>query len=479
MQKAARARWCEQRLVTVLLMPILGWLCPSPAAARPNVVIIFADDMGYGDVACYDAIDFNTPHIDSIAAHGVKFTAGYVTASICGPSRAGLLSGRYQQRFGFETNPTPPWVAWDNYLGLPTAIEILPELLKRAGYTTGVVGKWHLGLRPQFHPNHRGVDYFWGMQTGMHSYIKTHDFWFNWGNEIQENGKPDDDWSYLTDAIAARGVEFIQRHAGEPFFLYLPFNAPHGPTQATADYLARVPLRVREARRAYAAMIIALDDGVGRILETLRRYDLEKNTLVFFLTDNGVHRAVKSRSSSLNGGKGCIEDGGVRVPFLVQWPGVIPEGVEYDKLVCSFDLYATAAAVAGIEPRQPIDGVNLLPFVVGKNQASPHDTLYWREFTRAGLRHGKWKLIREAGLPTALYDLEKDPGETENLIAEMPERTAALEGLWNSFNDEMKPPSFGEPQKSDYAEQRRLWRNRIDFRSVPPNQRWERGTAID
>ncbi|AKJ64043.1 sulfatase-like hydrolase/transferase [Kiritimatiella glycovorans] len=453
------------------------WALGSEAAAqrragsKPNIVLIYADDLGWGDVSCYAARDFQTPHIDSIARRGAKFFEGYSTCPICGPSRAALMSGRYQQRFGFETNPTPGYVAWDEDLGLPTDVEIMPEMLKRAGYATGCVGKWHLGIRPRFHPNNRGFDYFYGFAGGMHSYYMKHDFWYNWGNEIEENGEPVDSWDYLSDEFARRGDEFIRRHRDGPFFLYLAFNAPHGPIQATQKYLDRAAKLDEDARREYAAVMFGLDEGVGRILDTLRRLGIERNTLLFFISDNGTHRNLKSPDSPLNGAKGRVEEGGVRVPFLAQWPGVIPAGSTLEGPACTFDLYPTFARLAGVPLRQKTDGVDLMPFMTGATDEAPHEQLYWGGFGRGGVRFRNWKLIREDDKPVALYNLEEDMGETQNLMDSRPERAREMEARFQAWRGAMSPPAWDIPKRSEYAEQRRLWENKIDFREVPPGER--------
>jgi arylsulfatase A-like enzyme len=457
---------------TTLLITALANSGYSAVAGRPNFVVILADDIGYGDISCYNAADVTTPNIDSIARSGVKFTEGYVTCPICGPSRAALLSGRYQQRFGFETNPSPEYRAWDEELGLSADIELLPELLKRGGgYATGCVGKWHLGNRPRFHPNQRGFDYFYGFIGGMHSYYMQHDFWYNWGNEIEENGTPVEQYDYLTEEFARRGVDFIRHHRAEPFFLYQAFNAPHGPTQALQKYLDRVGDGVSEKRRVYAAMLIALDDGVGLILDALREFGIEQNTLVFFLGDNGCHRSLKSSASPLNGAKGSIEEGGVREPFIAQWPGTIRSGIDLVGTTSSMDIYPTIAKLAGIEVTQTIDGVDLMPFMTGSTTNAPHEILYWRSFSRSGLRHGKWKLIRNNDTPCALYDLEVDMGEKQNLMTAQPERVHELETIYQKMNSEMASPAFDFPDREGYAEQRRLWENKIDFRKIPPAKR--------
>lgn len=445
----------------------------ASAAEKPNIILILADDLGIGDVSTYWKSDISTPHIDSIAANGVRFDQGYVSAPICGPSRAGLLAGKYQQRFGFETNPTPEYKAWDEQLGMPADVPMIQNIMQDAELQTGMVGKWHLGVRPQFHPNRRGFNYFYGFTGGMHSYFQNKKWWWDHGNIIQEQGKPVEKYDYLTHEFTDQACRFIGRNVrGErPFFLYLAYNAPHDPLEAPQEYIDRAAQIEDPTRRTLAAMILALDDGIGRILETLRKYHIEENTLVVFLSDNGPRRNSNGSAGPLNGFKGSIEEGGVRVPFLMQWPAHLKPGTVYPHPVSVFDLMPTFCAAVGHADIPETDGINLLPHLSGKKDTPPHETLYWRMINKSGLRHGSWKLIRRNDAPTALYNLERDPYEKNNMLSTHPEILQMMERHYAQIDDQMIESVIPNPQRSDYVEQTRLFKENIDFEILAPVKR--------
>ncbi len=416
-------------------------LAAEAAARKPNVLVIVADDLGYADIGFHGCKDIPTPHLDSIARNGVRFTDGYVCASMCSPSRAGLLTGRYPQRFGHEFNPGPRG-------GLPTSEITLANLLKSQGYATGLVGKWHLGSEVKFRPRHRGFDEFFGFLLATHSYVKHAPAKLR---SLFRDGQAVHEAEYLTDAFAREATDFITRHRSEPFFLYLAFNAVHGGPQATPKYLERFAHIADAQRRLYAAVLSAMDDAVGAVLAKLREAGLVEDTLVFFLNDNGgpTDGAIY-RNDPLRGTKGTLYEGGIRVPFAVQWKGRLPAGKTYSHPVISLDIFATAAAAAGAAlPRDhATDGVNLLPHLRGERPLPPHDALYWRFGSVAATRRGTWKLVRVADRPAELYDLARDVGETRDLARAQPEAAAELARALARWDGELSPPRW-PPTKSE------------------------------
>jgi len=419
----------------------------------PNIVLILADDLGYGELGCQGCKDIPTPNIDSIARHGIRFTQGYVTCPVCAPTRAGLLTGRYQQRFGFETNPGPEQYA-DEKFGLPLDEPTLAERLKAAGYVTGMVGKWHLGYKPELTPPKRGFDEFFGFLSGAHNYLPgSRRSELRRGMEAVTN-----ETEYLTDAFAREAVAFIQKNSQQPFFLYLAFNAVHAPLEASEKFLNRVETIKDPTRRTYAAMSVAMDDAVGRVLETLRQQGLEENTLIIFLSDNGGPTPRTTSSNvPLRGYKGQVWEGGIRVPFLMQWKGQLPEGKVFEEPVSSLDIVPTVLAAVGIavKPEDKLDGVNLLPYLRGEKTGRPHDVLYWRFRANQAIRMGDWKLVKAAGQERwELYNLAEDIGETKNLAEQMPEKVSELEKLWQDWNAQLQAPKW-IPQDARPARRRR------------------------
>jgi len=427
--------------IPLLLSSTLGLLFSAltPAGAgeavRPNIVLIVADDLGYADLGIHGSGEIATPQIDSIARSGVRFTNAYVSAPVCAPSRAGLLTGRWQDRFGFEGNPEPG-AGW----GLPVGEKTLADRLKAAGYATAVFGKWHLGEKPEFHPNNRGFDEFFGFLSGMHSYFKANDP--QWGAILRGNDPVELD-KYLTLAIADESASFISRHKDKPFFLYAAFNAPHTPLEAPKNYLTRVSHITDPKRRTYAAMVQALDDGVGTILESIRQSGLEDKTVVFFISDNGgpiLEGAATngSKNDPLRGGKAEVWEGGIRVPFFIRWPGHLPGGRVLDDPVISLDILPTALALAGAPEDASLDGSNLLPWIDGKNPAPERGPFFWKFYDQLAVREGTTKLVRpSAGKNLELYDLKADISESQDLAATEKERASDLKvrfDKWNSTN---------------------------------------------
>jgi arylsulfatase A-like enzyme len=422
----------------------IAWATGQQSPARkPNILLILADDLGYGDLGIQGCPDIPTPNIDAIAKNGVRFTNGYVSCPICAPTRAGLMTGRYQQRFGFETNPGPAQLAAENF-GLPKSETTLAERLKGLGYVTGMTGKWHLGFKFELQPTKRGFDEFYGFLSGAHPYLPA-------SRQMREGSilrgtEPVEEKEYLTDAIAREAVAFIDRHKSEPFFLYVPFNAVHAPMEGAQKYLDRFKDIKDDLRRTHAAMLSALDDAVGRITARIREAGLEENTLVIFLSDNGGPTTQTTSSNApLRGYKGQALEGGIRIPFMVQWKGRITPGRTDDRPVIALDLHPTAVAAAGaaVDPAWKLDGVNLLPYLTGANTGRPHETLFWRMGMRQrAVRAGDLKLVWSGSDQPELHDLAKDPGEQKNLAAERPEDVKRLQALWQAWDKEMMAPQW-------------------------------------
>jgi len=440
--RLVRRHWFH---MAAALVAATGLSSPIGAAeAKPNIVIILADDLGWGEIGAQGNKEIPTPHIDSIASGGVRFTQGYVSGPYCSPTRAGLLTGRYQTRFGHEFNPGGGPQAKN---GLPLDQKTIADRLKAAGYATGAIGKWHLGAAPEFRPSKRGFDDFYGTLNNSSFFHP----------EIVDTRKSDDpvkmteEGFYTTDAYAARAVEWIDEHKAEPFFLYLPFNAQHAPLQATQKYLDRFAHIEDPKRKTFAAMMSALDDAVGQVLGSLEKNGLDENTLVVFLTDNGGPTGQTTSSNlPLRGFKATTLEGGVRVPFYVQWKGHLPAGKVYEHPVIQLDLLPTALALAGVEATtdDKLDGVNLLPYIEGEEQGPPHESLYWRFGQQWAVRNGDWKLVasRIDGFKPQLFNLAEDIGEANDLAAQHPEKVAELKAEWDEWNADNVPPKWEAPK---------------------------------
>ncbi len=428
----------------------------APAAERrPNVLVIVADDQGYADLGCYGCKDIPTPNIDTIAKNGIRCTNGYVSGPYCSPTRAGLMTGRYGPRFGHEFNPGPAAAATAD-MGLPLTETTLPDRLKAAGYATGMVGKWHLGYDPKFHPLKRGFEEYYGFLGGAHSYI---DWEGDKRNRILRGTDPIVEQTYLTDAFGREAVAYLDRHKGgeKPWFLYLAFNAVHVPLEATEKYLARFPNIADKRRRTYAAMTSAMDDAIGNVLAKLRETGLEENTVVFYISDNGGPPANASNNGVLRGHKAQTLEGGIHVPWMVQWKGHLPAGVTYDKPVIQLDIHTTAMALAGVTPApsMKLDGVDLMPYLTGKNTGTPHDALYWRFGQQTAIRKGDWKLVKHnQGKDLELYNLAADIGESKDLAKAEPAKFAELKADWDKWNAELVPARWGPPVRQQQRQQR-------------------------
>lgn len=461
----------------------------SPARRLANVVLILADDLGWGDLSCYpqqrerEGVALDTPNLDRLAAEGVRCTQAYATSPICSPSRAGLLTGRYQQLFGF-------YEFYETLSGIPRNEITIGEVMKQQGYATALFGKWHSS--DDFNvdgPLKRGFDRFYGF-IGQHDYYDPRNGMPLLGVShsmdayMVEQDKPikDDSMEYLTDGITRRALEFMDEQArkSQPFFLYLPYNAPHPPMQAKWEKLKKYyPDHGKKgftSRDLARAMIDSLDEGVGTIMDKLKELGIDEDTLVIFTSDNGgaddgpngPPQSLVQHNGGLRCRKGYYFEGGIRVPFLVRWPGKIPAQTVYEKPISHLDLFTTIAAAAGVKDiPDNKDGVDLLPYLQGKKPASPHEVLYWglsEKHDRWAVRKGPWKLVHEMPSPvatridpsireTALYNLEEDPYESRNRMDEFPEVAIDLLALKREFYKKAKPSIVT-------SEQDRVWREK-------------------
>ncbi|MGH9632387.1 MAG: sulfatase [Bryobacteraceae bacterium] len=425
------------------LLPAARMLGQKEKARKPNIVLILADDLGYGEIGQHSGIP--TPNIDSISRNGVRFTSGYVSCPVCSPTRAGLMTGRYQERFGHEFNPGPPQQASDDF-GLPLEEVTIADRLKSLGYSTGLVGKWHLGYQPRFHPQKRGFDEFFGFLSGAHPYFPGEN---PRGNLILRGTEPVDEKEYLTDAFAREAVSFIRSRKQQPFFLYLAFNAVHNPLQATDKYLSRFSSVSDPKRRAFSAMLSAMDDGVGRVLSALDDAGLKDDTLIFFLSDNGgPTRQTSSRNNPLRGYKGDVLEGGIRVPFAMQWKRKLPAGTVYEHPVIALDILPTAVAAAGgsLSQKNPLDGVDLIAHLNSAQKKPPHESLYWRFGSQSAIRKGDWKLaVLDDGTPQ-LYNLAQDIGESKDLASSEAGKLKELQADYQAWNSQLAAPRW-EPRR--------------------------------
>lgn len=469
-------------------------------SSSPNILIILADDLSIMDVSCYGGKNVQTKHIDHLAKNGVKFNNAYISSPICAPSRAGLLTGRYQQRFGFEINiherypknrleyfvysklmNTGDWIVADHEdwavpskeamekQGLPPSEILLSELLKKHGYATGCFGKWHLGYHEKNKPNNMGFDHHYGFYEAFSLYglenqsniinQKLDDFsdphiW-NKGRTgncaIRINDSIVNEDEYLTNKIAKEASDWIIKHKNQKFFAYLPFSAPHTPFQITKNYYEQFNHIRDPKKRIYYAMIKALDDAVGTVIHTLDSLDLRKETIIFFLSDNGGATYTKAADNSpYKGGKFTNFEGGLKIPFIISW-GNNFRNLEYSKAISSLDIFSTCAAICNAKLPDNIqyDGINLIPFLSDVKSKMPHDYLYWRSRNHKAIRSKRWKLIvDEKSQKEKLYDLEFDPTERNNVAALYPDTINALKSQYSNWEDELMDSRW--PRVMDY-----------------------------
>ncbi|MFD0835930.1 sulfatase [Mariniflexile aquimaris] len=421
------------RILVVMLF--LVFQIKAEAQKQPNIIFLFSDDAGYADFGFHGSKIMKTPNLDKLAQGGVKFTQGYVTDAVCGPSRAGLMTGKYQQRFGYEEINVPGYMSesskfLDDDMGLPLDQVTMADYLKKQGYTNAMIGKWHLGNADRFHPLKRGFDEFYGFRGGDRSYFAYPEIPDGHLDKRMESGfgNFEEPKSYATDIFADKAVSFIERNQDKPFFIYLAFNAVHTPMEATPEDLAKFP-NLRGTRKEVAAMTLALDRACGKVMDKLKELGLYENTIIVFSNDNG---GPTDKNASINlplsGTKSNHLEGGLRVPFLLSWPAQLQGNKTYDYPVSTFDLLPTFYASAGgnVSDLKDIDGVNLIPFVKGENKNRPHEALYWKKENRGVYREGDWKLIRFPDRPAELYDLSKDITEQHDLATQYPERVRSM-----------------------------------------------------
>jgi len=436
-----------------MLVAAFSMLMPcaiAAAAEKPNILVFLCDDTGWAEFGFQGGTDIPTPQIDSIAKNGVRFTQGYVAATYCSPTRAGLMTGRYPTRFGHEFNSVA------RQTGLSLEETTMADRLRSIGYATCAIGKWHLGDKPQYRPMKRGFDEFYGTLANTPFFHPTQFVDSRESDDVQKVTDPD---FYTTDAYAERAVDWVGKQQDRPWFLYVPFNAQHAPLQAPQKYLDRFASIKDEKRRTFAAMMSAMDDAVGKILDKVRAMGQEENTLVFFLADNGGPTGqTTSRNHPLRGFKSTTWEGGTRVPFSAQWKGRLPAGKTYENPIIQLDILPTALAAAGVEadPDWKLDGVNLLPYLTGKKSDRPHETLYWRFGKQWAVRHGDWKLVGGNGgnLAGELHNLAEDISEAKDLAAENGDKVAELKALYDAWNAEQAPPSAPQEQNKQRQQQR-------------------------
>jgi len=433
-----------------------GWGtgCSSSKRERPpNIVLFLADDLGYGDLSSYGCPDIRTPHIDSIAARGVRFTHSYANAPECSPTRTALLTGRYQQRVGglecaigvgdVGRYPEAVWLQKKGELGLPASELTMGRIFRHAGYDTACFGKWHLGYAEKFSANRHGFEEYFGILGGNADYFTHREA--SGLLTLRHNEEPVECEGYLTDLITAHSVEWLRkRPANKPFLLYVPYTAPHTPVQGPRDAGKRVDAANwnQGDRATYARMVECMDDGIGKVLAQLEAMGAAGNTLVLFFSDNGGYRL--SRNDPFRGRKGTLWEGGIRVPGMARWPGVLPRGATSDQVSLTMDLLPTLLAAAAIAPPGGLafDGVNLLDVWRGEREPFPR-SVFWRykrlQTRRKAVLHGRMKYIWNNG-EEELYHLGRDEGEKQNLIEELPSVAEALRRKLADWEDEVKAP---------------------------------------
>ncbi len=417
-------------LFASLFMLLNGW-----AQDKPNIVFILSDDAGYADFGFQGSKEFKTPELDKFAKNSVRFTQAYVSAAVCGPSRAGLLTGKYQQKFGFEENNVPGLMSKSGLtgddMGLPLDQKTVADYLKEQGYKTALFGKWHQGNADRFHPTKRGFDEFYGFRGGARSYMP-----YGTENQLTRNedrlergfGEYEEYEGYLTDGLADEAISFMERNQKNPFFIYLAFNAVHTPMEAKEEDLAKVQ-GLTGKRKTLAAMAIAMDKACGKVLNRIKELGLDKNTLIVFTNDNGgPSDANESSNNPLSGTKANHLEGGIRVPFLMSWPGKLKPNTVYDNPISTLDLLPTFITAAGgnVSNIKGLDGVDLIPFLTENTTEKPHETLYWKKEARGAVRHNDWKLVRFPDRPAELYNIKEDISEVNDLAAEHPEKVREL-----------------------------------------------------
>lgn len=431
----------------------------SFAQKKPNIIVVLTDDQGWADVGFNGATDIPTENLDRLASEGVIFSNGYVSHPYCSPSRAGLLTGRYQARFGHDCN-MPYKVENDETVGTPLSEKMMSEALKEQGYRTSAIGKWHLGDHPDLYPPAQGFDHWFGFPGGGMNYRgKSKDDI----HTVYRNRKkvPDNELTYLTDDFTNEAIDFISKKDDKPFFMYLAYNAPHAPDQATKAYLENTKHIEYAGRSIYAAMVNAVDINVGKIDSTLVANNLKDNTILVFLSDNGG-RISHADNRPNRGHKGMLFEGGIKVPFFITWPNQIKGNQTYNKTVSSLDLFPTFLNAAGGEAskEKQLDGVDLLPYISNKNKSNPHDALFWRSsgnFEYA-VRKGPFKLYKSAYKnKTLLFNLEKDALERHDIANKNQDIVRELEMLYKEWDAKNIAPGWFDPHAENVLKEEKRW----------------------
>lgn len=456
-----------------LLLAFIVFLVALPYAytqSKPNILIILADDLGYRDLGCYGCADIKTPHIDSLAKEGAKFSSAYVTGNMCGPSRAGFITGKFQSSFGYYSNVQQPL---DPAQGFAKGTQTIAKLIQDKGYVTGGVGKWHMGTADHQHPNNLGYTEWFGFLGGGLTYYPLNHVSYKgryerlkrpWGiRDLQhtlpvlKNKTPVVWENYITHELTNAGVNFIEENHEEPFFLFMSYNAPHleleAPVETISKYpeesMTKVPGVSAKSRSIYAAMVDEMDQGVGELLKALDKNNLTDNTIIWFLSDHGGMKRT-SDNRPLRGGKGSNYEGGLRVPLIVKWPGHIKAGIELDEMVSSLDIGATSVALAGGDIKgADLHGVDLTSYMKNEKKDSLHKALFWRMAwggVNAVMREGSYKLLNRNDKNVELYDIKNDIAEENNLAKKMPEKVNDMMKKWHEWDKVSQPPLWQFPK---------------------------------
>ena len=425
--------------VFILLLSVNQLAAQNTNAQLPNIIVILIDDAGYADFGFMGSNDLKTPHIDQLASEGIIFTDAHVSATVCAPSRAGLITGRYQQEFGFEANHTGD--AQSDELGLPADVKTIADVLKTRSYNTYAIGKWHLGHLEDDYPDQRGFDQFYGFLGGARSYFPLKNPNFN--QTLRDNRKPVTFGGYLTDVITDKAISYIKTSKANPFFMYLAYNAVHTPMHAKKEHLEKFK---GHPRKKLAAMTWSLDENIGRINACLKALDLDDNTIVFFLSDNGGAYSNLSSNAPLKGAKGNKFEGGHRVPFILKWPKKLPSGIRYHGLTSALDIFTTSIAAAGIKADKSwnLDGVDLTVSVLNKSLKPPHQYLFWRKLQEYAVRYNNYKLVGLKTYGSRVYNLTNDLGENKDLSNLEPKTSKNLIKAFRKWESTVTKPLWRE-----------------------------------
>ncbi|WP_139955954.1 sulfatase-like hydrolase/transferase [Flavicella sediminum] len=442
--------------------------------SKPNIIVVLTDDQGWADVGFNGATDIPTPNLDQMAGEGVIFSNGYVSHPYCSPSRAGLLTGRFQARFGHDCN-MPYNTENDETVGTPLSEIMISEALKEQGYRTSAIGKWHVGDHPSLHPPKHGFDHWFGFPGGGMNY---------WGiskgplQTIFRNGVkvPEEELNYLTDDFTNEAIDFISKKDDKPFFMYLAYNAPHGPDHAVEKYLEETKHIEYAGRSIYGAMVNAVDNGVGRIDSTLIANNLKDNTIVVFLSDNGG-RGEHADNRPNRGYKGMLFEGGIKVPFFIRWPNKLEGNQVYTNMVSSLDLFPSFLEAAGVNPtsQKQLDGKSLWPYILNENNNKPHDLLFWRSVGgyEYAVRKGDFKIYKSATKEkTLLFNLKTDAYERHDIANENPELLAELEAEYKKWDAKNIAPGWLDPHIPNCIKGQKRWeadRKKATFKTANKN----------